>query len=120
MKKKGNSMIYLLFIVYVLCSSTGLVLFKLGATGNGLSIFGFTLTLKMFFGIMCYGFSFLLWLYIVSKTNLTIAMPLSVALVNTLVVVESCLFLKEKITFIQVLGIFIVIFGVIIMTAGRK
>lgn len=113
-------MIYLLFIIYVICSSSGLVLFKLGTTGTGLNIFGFTLTLKMIFGILCYGFSFLLWLYIVSKVNLTIAMPLSVALVNTLVVVESCLLLKEKITLVQGVGIFIVIFGVMIMTFGSK
>ena len=113
-------MIYLLFVIYIICSSTGLVLFKLGTVGCGLSIFVFTLTLKMIFGILCYGFSFLLWLYIVSKINLTIAMPLSVALVNTLVVIESCLFLKEKITIFQGIGIFIIILGVMIMTASSK
>lgn len=113
-------MIYLLFIIYVIASSSGLVLFKLGTTGTGLNILGFTITLKMLIGIFCYGFSFLLWLYIVSRVNLTIAMPLSVALVNTLVVVESCVFLKEKITLQQGIGIFIIIFGVMIMTMGTN
>lgn len=120
MKKKGNSMIYLLFIIYVICSSTGLVLFKLGTTGAGISILGFNITLKMLIGIVCYGFSFILWLFIVSKVDLTIAMPLSVALVNTLVVIESCLLLKEKITIIQGIGIFVVISGVMLITAGKK
>ena len=76
--------------------------------------------LKMFLGIICYGCSFLLWMYIVSKLNLTIAMPLSVAIVNTLVVLESCLILKEKITLTQGIGIFIIIIGVIVMTSSQK
>lgn len=113
-------MIYILFIIYVIASSSGLILFKLGATGAGFNILGFNITLKMLLGIFCYGFSFLLWLYIVGKCNLTIAMPLSVALVNTLVIVGSCVFLNEKITLIQFIGIFVVILGVCIMTAGRS
>ncbi len=113
-------MIILLFIIYVILSSSGLVLFKLGTSGSGLTILGFTITLKMLFGIICYGMSFLLWLFIVSKVNLTVAMPLSVALVNTLVVVESCVFLKERISIQQGIGIFIIIFGVMVMTSGTK
>ena len=118
---KGNKkMIYLLFVLYIILSSTGLVIFKLGTTSTGFQIFGFTLTLKMLIGMFCYGMSFLLWLYIVSKVNLTIAMPLSVAFVNTLVVVESCIFLKEKIKAGQILGIFLVVLGVMIMTYSIK
>ena len=116
-------LIVILFILYVLLASSGLVLFKLGTT-NGATIkilsFSISFSWKMLAGIMCYGFSFLLWLYIVSHMNLTFAMPLSVALVNTLVVVESCLLLKEKITVTQGIGIFIVVFGVVIMTWGRQ
>lgn len=110
-------MIYLLFILYVICASSGLVLFKLGSLQTGgLNVFGISITIKMIIGIICYGISFLLWLYIVSKINLTIAMPLSVALVNTLVIIESCLLLKEKLTITQAIGIFIIIVGVIVMT----
>lgn len=120
MKGNNNMIIYLLFIIYVILSSSGLVLFKLGTVGSGIQIFGINITLKMIIGVICYGMSFLLWLYIVSKVNLTIAMPLSVALVNTLVVVESCIFLKEKITLQQTIGIFLIIIGVMVMTGNIK
>ncbi len=114
----------ILFILYVVLASSGLVLFKMGHEGACLNIHLFSLKIsfswKMILGIMCYGCSFLLWLYIVSKMNLTVAMPLSVSLVNTLVVIESCLVLKEKITLTQGIGILIVIIGVITMTWGRK
>lgn len=116
-------LIVFLFILYVLLASSGLVLFKLGASNvTIIKIFGFNINFswKMLTGIMCYGCSFLLWLYIVSHMNLTLAMPLSVAIVNTLVVAESCVLLKEKITLVQGIGIFIVVFGVVIMTYGKK
>lgn len=114
----------IMFTCYVLLASSGLILFKLGSTNNNLTlnIFGLSInySIKMILGLLCYGFSFILWMLIVSKMNLTFAMPLSVAIVNTLVVVGSCLVLKEKITLTQGIGIFIVIFGVCIMTWGRK
>lgn len=114
----------IMFICYVLLASSGLILFKIGSTNSNLtlSLFGFKInySIKMILGLLCYGCSFILWMLIVSKSNLTIAMPLSVALVNTLVVVESCLILKERITLSQGIGIFIVIIGVCIMTFERK
>ncbi len=115
--------IIILFVLYVLLASSGLVLFKLGTnSGTIIKILNLNINFswKMIAGIMCYGASFLLWLYIVSHMNLTFAMPLSVALVNTLVIFESCILLKERITLTQGIGIFIVIFGVAIMTWGKK
>lgn len=123
MERRNKMLLFVLFTLYVLLASSGLVLFKLGTVnGSIIKIFGFSINFswKMLVGIMCYGFSFLLWLYIVSHMNLTFAMPLSVAIVNTLVIVESCVFLKEKITLTQGIGIFIVIFGVALMTWGKK
>ena len=114
----------IMFACYVLLASSGLILFKLGSANSNLtlSIFGLKInySIKMILGLLCYGCSFILWMLIVSKSNLTIAMPLSVALVNTLVIIESCLILKEKIKLTQGIGIFIVIIGVCVMTLGRK
>lgn len=81
----------LMFICYVLLASSGLILFKFGSTNCNLTlnIFGISInySIKMLMGLFCYGCSFILWMLIVNKMNLTIAMPLSVALVNTLVLV---------------------------------
>lgn len=122
--KRGNSMIIvILFVLYVVLASSGLVLFKLGTiNGSIIKVFGITIPFswKMLIGIICYGCSFLLWLYIVSHMNLTFAMPLSVAIVNMLVIVESCTFLKEKITITQGIGIFVVMLGIAIMTWGKQ
>ncbi len=120
--ERRNKMI-LMFICYVLLASSGLILFKFGSTNCNLTlnIFGISInySIKMLMGLFCYGCSFILWMLIVNKMNLTIAMPLSVALVNTLVLVGSCVFLKEKITLIQVIGIFIIIFGVSLISIKK-
>lgn len=115
-------LIIILFVLYVILASSGLILFKIGSSNTNLSLnifsFTFNYSVKMLLGLLCYGFSFLLWMLIVSKTNLTIAMPLSVAIVNTLVIIGSSVVLKEKITIVQGIGIFIIILGVCIMTSG--
>lgn len=123
--RRGNKMkLIIMFVCYVLLASSGLVLFKMGSSNASLTLnlFGITInySLKMLLGLFCYGFSFILWMLIVSKMNLTIAMPLSVAIVNTLIVVESCLLLKEKINMTQGIGIFVIIIGVCVMTFGGK
>ena len=114
----------ILFILYVVLSSSGLILFKLGSLNPNINfdVFGFAIniSIKSIIGILCYGFSFILWMIIVSRMNLTIAMPLSVAIVNTLVVLGSHFILNEKMSVTQGIGIFIVIFGVMLITGGKK
>lgn len=106
----------ILFILYVILSSSGLILFKLGSLNPNINInvfnFALSFSIKSIIGMLCYGISFLLWMVIVSRMNLTIAMPLSVALVNTLVLFGSCIFLHEKVSITQGIGVFIVILGV--------
>ena len=121
---RDKMMLVLLFMLYIILTTSGLILFKLGTnvTDFNFNIFGLHLALsyKMLLGIICYGFSFLLWLYLVSKNNLTIIMPLSVAITNTLIVLCSLYFLHEKITLLQGIGIFIIIFGVVLTKWGGK
>ena len=92
LQQKGTTskmVLVVLFAVYALLSTGGLVLFKLGGQDAALQLgrtgFSLTLSWKMLLGIFCYLCSFLLWLVIVSRTQLTFAMPLSVGVVNTLV-----------------------------------
>ena len=82
------------------------------------SSFTISLSWTMLLGIICYGLSFLLWLGIVSVLDLSYAMPLSVGLVNVLVLIGSALVLNETISIVQWIGVFIIIFGLFIMNMG--
>lgn len=121
-KKEINMMIIILFMIYVCLSAGGLILFKLGSGDTvfsaSLSTLHIELSLKMIAGIFCYAFSFVLWLFIVSKMQLSVAMPLSVGLVNLLVLLGSSIVLKENINVQQWIGVVIIVIGLGFINAG--
>ena len=123
-RKKSKTMIVVLFILYVCLSAGGLILFKLGSGDMRVNvtstIFSIRFSWKMLLGIVCYGCSFLLWLYIVSQMNLSLAMPLSVGLVNLLVLLGSAFFLKEQITVFQWVGVMVIVIGLALINIGGK
>lgn len=124
-KEKTNSMLLVvLFAVYALLSAGGLVLFKLGGRDAALELgrtgFSVSLSWKMLLGIFCYLCSFLLWLVIVSRTQLTFAMPLSVGVVNILVFLGSSRFLGEQITPTKILGLAVIVLGLFLISIPRK
>ena len=123
-RKKSKTMIVVLFILYVCLSAGGLILFKLGSGDMRVNvtstIFSIRFSWKMLLGIVCYGCSFLLWLYIVSQMNLSLAMPLSVGLVNLLVLLGSAFFLKEQITVFQWAGVMVIVVGLALINIGGK
>ena len=66
-------------------------------------------------GLFCYGFSLLLWFYVLSRMELSRAYPLvSMGYVFTLIL--GYFFLNEAITVTKVAGIFLIVAGVIILT----
>lgn len=121
-KKESNMMIIILFIIYVCLSAGGLILFKLGSGETTFSVnvskLNLEISLKMIAGIFCYGFSFVLWLFIVSKMQLSVAMPLSVGLVNLLVLLGSSIVLKENINVCQWIGVVIIVIGLGFINIG--
>ena len=124
-KEKTNSMLLVvLFAVYALLSAGGLVLFKLGGRDAALELgrtgFSVSLSWKMLLGIFCYLCSCLLWLVIVSRTQLTFAMPLSVGVVNILVFLGSARFLGEQITPTKILGLAVIVLGLFLISIPRK
>lgn len=117
--KKRTSMIILLFIVYVFLSVGGLILFKLGSNGLKLNVNSTGLNMSINWlvicGILFYMCSFVLWLVIVSKMNLSIAMPIQVGVVNILVLIAAAVILKESISIMQWIGTAVVIVGLFLV-----
>lgn len=127
LQQKGTTskmVLVVLFAVYALLSAGGLVLFKLGGQDAALQLgktgFSLTLSWKMLLGIFCYLCSFLLWLVIVSRTQLTFAMPLSVGVVNTLVFLGSARFLGEEITPTKIAGLVVIVLGLFLISISKK
>lgn len=114
-------MIYLI-LASVFLSSLGQILVKYGAgnldlnfaTGAISSIIEILKNVPVMAGIITYGLSFLLWIKVLSKVELSYAYPM-VSLGYVLVMIFSYFVFKENITFIRVLGVVFIITGVILI-----
>lgn len=66
-------------------------------------------------GIFMFGLAFLIWFFVISKLNLSIAYPISTSLNLVFVVLTSYLFFKEQITIFHLMGIALIIFGIFLI-----
>ena len=109
----------ILFIVYVFLSSMGLILFKLGSKDLSVlyenAIFVISLSTPMILGIISYLLSFILWLIIVNRSELSYIYPLSIGFINIAILLGSNLVLHESITTRNVVGSIIIIIGIVLM-----
>lgn len=116
---------YILCAIYVCFSVSGLTLIKLGSMqpkdrGWIVPIIGIIINKWSFLGILCYGISFCLYLGVVSKFNLGVIIPILGGIVNILIIIIACVFLKESLTLNMVIGAVIISIGIVIMNIGYK
>ncbi|BAL62351.1 hypothetical protein QQG09_02830 [Melissococcus plutonius] len=108
-----------LFIIYVFLSSAGLVLFKLGSGNLSLhlqhSYFSMNISLLAVAGLLCYLVSFVLWMLIISRSEISYIVPLGVACTNITILLASYFILQEVITTHVLIGAIIIIIGIVIM-----
>ncbi len=118
--------IILIIFLYLLLSTVGLILIK-----TGLNQFGFKTHQieeyrrfigyayhhpEMMLGLLIYIFSFLAWLVLLSKRELTTIFPLVIGLSYASVIVASVLFLKEEIDLFKIIGIVLIGAGIFFVT----
>ncbi|NSO71331.1 hypothetical protein HRE08_04600 [Enterococcus faecalis] len=108
-----------LFIIYVFLSSAGLVLFKLGSSSLNIKIqhriFSMTISLIALVGLFVYLISYILWMIIISRADVTYIVQLGVACTNIAILIASNLILKETITTNALIGAVVIIVGIVIM-----
>lgn len=112
-----------LALVSVFLGAIGQILVKLGAThleldfssahlvGSLLAIFK---NLPVMSGLFLYGISFLLWVKVLTKLELSYAYPL-VSLAYVLIMLVSWLAFKESLSIYRLLGTFLIILGVVLV-----
>ncbi len=103
-------------LFYVATTSLGLIILKL-STSTGLPVsyidgkLSFNINWLSFLGIFLYGVSFLSYFYLISKFDLGYIIPLTTALVYTVIFVASFLIFKEIFTPLKLLGIGLILTG---------
>lgn len=113
---------YIFTAIYILFTTSGLLLMKLGGNSMLLS-FKEGITFKIGFltltGFLCYICSFLLWQRLLIMFDLSSIVPITTAIVQVIVVLIGVLIFKEQMNLVNVIGLILVVVGVILMS-GKK
>lgn len=111
---------FLIVAIYLLLSSGGLVLIKLGADSMSILInkqlFSCSMNWLSILGLICYIGSFLLFSFVlVRKFDLTYIMPIVTGVSQVLVIIAGLTVFKEHISNFGIIGIFLVIAGIVML-----
>ena len=112
-----------LFAAYLLFSVGGLVLFKLGTSCTAVPFFERLLHLRLSWvsigGGCCYVVSFLLYLLLVSRSELSILFPIATGVSCILVLIASALILRETVSPLNWAGAAVIVIGILLVNLGR-
>ncbi|MDX9871103.1 MAG: hypothetical protein RBT41_01635 [Clostridia bacterium] len=107
------------FIAYIFFTVGGIFLMKLSGQPIGFAlkngVFHLDISGKMAVALLLYAVSFLLWTGIVAKSELSMIVPFSAAIVSTLSVLLGILIFREALSVFKTVGILLAIAGVVLM-----
>ena len=111
---------YVVISIYVLFSVAGVTCFKLGSTESlNISISNTYFSIKISWlsvlGLLLYIVSFLIYMGLISKNQLSYLIPLITGAVYLLTMFSSVIIFKEQIHFFQLAGSALILFGLILM-----
>ena len=114
----------ILIALYVLTTSSALVVLKWGAQSGAPAQFinnklHLNLNPYVVTGIALYGTSFLLYTYLISKYDLGYIIPVTTAFVYVLIFLASFVVFKEVFTVIKIMGIALILGGVILLNINK-
>ena len=116
-------MYYFFLGLYILFTSCGLLLMKLGAEKTGIkvvsSVFNVNLDLHFLCGALFYVCSFLIYAFVLQRKDLSYVYPLCAGIVNVASVILGVLVLSEKLNIWNYLGMVCIVIGVIAINIGR-
>ena len=110
-------------------TAAGQLLFKIGAPivaklvqpSQNIIQKAFTVIFEphIFIAIILYMFGLFLWVYLIARTQLTIAYPINVALSILFTSIIAIFIFQESFTIYKVFGILLIISGIFFLTTGK-
>jgi multidrug transporter EmrE-like cation transporter len=106
-------------ILYLFFSICGITLVKSGGTNPTMMLNIAKIQLEFSWlsvlGILCYGVSFLIFMYILPKYDLSYITPLTTGLTQILLLAVAFIVFRENITATRVIGILTIVAGIYIL-----
>ena len=123
-KRKENFMKILFIIIYLVLTVAGLILYKKGANSDFVlsienNVLNVKLSLISIIGLICYLLSFLMYMLILPKFDLTFIYPLMTAISYISIYILSIFMLGEKVTLLGIIGSIIIMIGIFIVNIGK-
>lgn len=113
---------FVLIILYIILAVAGSTLIKYGgkmASSFTLPLVNVHISLISVFGIFCYGLSFLFYVLLLNKFDLSFISPVTIGLVYVLLMITAVIFFKENFTIVKVMGCLLIIVGVLLITLKK-
>lgn len=110
--------------LFVLLTSSALIVLKLGMNAGAPVEFAdgrahFNITQYTVLGVLLYGCSFLVYMYLLSKYDLGYIIPLTTALVYVIIFTASFIIFKEVFTALKIIGISLIVIGLIFLNLKK-
>lgn len=116
----------LYIILYLVFSISGLIFMKKGLIGVNLAGIGdliksllnwqFWISHWQFIlGAVCYVLSFLTWMFLLSKKELSLIYPLTVSIVYVAIMISSVLLFHEQFTLSKIIGAVLIGLGIVFL-----
>lgn len=115
---------YIFIGMYLLLSVTGVALFKLGSQKEMLisisnGVFNFKISLISILGLLCYVCSFLMYMFLISKFDMTYIVPITTGITQVLTFIVAVMIFKECLTITKVAGTIFILIGVVIINLKK-
>lgn len=117
----------LLIVLYVFFAVGGSTLIKWGGIAKTsahlvVPIINITVSLISLLGILFYGLSFLLYIILLNKFELSFISPITIGIVYILLMITAYLIFGEQFTLIKIIGCLLILIGVLMIatTASVK
>ena len=111
-------MTYIFLAINIVFLATGQMLWKLGMSKiNGFNIVSIILNPYILFGVALYGLATLLWLYILSKEELSLVYPLQ-SITYVLGTILAIFIFHENVSALRWVGIATIIIGATLVARG--
>lgn len=114
-----------LIILYVIFAVGGSTLIKYGgqvklSTLLMVPIVKVGITLVTLLGIVCYGLSFLLYIFLLNKFDLSFISPITIGVVYVLLMITAIVFFSEHFTVLKIIGCILILVGVVMVLISHK
>ncbi len=113
----------LLIVLYVIFAVGGSTLIKFSGTNQAgallsIPIVNISMSLTLIGGVIAYGVSFLLYIILLNKFDLSFISPLTVGIVYVLLMLTAVFFFKEQFTVVKTIGCALILAGILMIVAG--